>query len=172
LSYYSGMWVEGLRKAARTSVPVAGVLADIWTEHLLNVLLWYCRPVLTDLARILTLLNRPEHLLISPPSDWEKLLAWGERVLRRYKKQNPHQVCRICVTSLKITRTLSTHLLFHYCIFPVTYITYNLNSVTILIILTKRKSRTWIYDLSPCCVWHVFFLFTVVCTNFLKKIPS
>jgi hypothetical protein len=29
LSYYSGMWVEGLRKAARTSVPVAGVLADI-----------------------------------------------------------------------------------------------------------------------------------------------
>ncbi|PSN30987.1 hypothetical protein C0J52_24170 [Blattella germanica] len=38
------------------------------------------RPVLTDLARILMLLNRPEHLIESPPSDWEKLLAWGERV--------------------------------------------------------------------------------------------
>jgi hypothetical protein len=29
LSYYPGMWVEGLRKAAKTSVPVAGVLAYI-----------------------------------------------------------------------------------------------------------------------------------------------
>ncbi|KAJ9600822.1 hypothetical protein L9F63_001034, partial [Diploptera punctata] len=52
------------------------------------------RPVLTDLARILMLLNRPEHLIESPPSNWEKLLAWGERVLRRYKKQNPHQVAQ------------------------------------------------------------------------------
>ncbi|KAJ4444385.1 hypothetical protein ANN_06177 [Periplaneta americana] len=57
------------------------------------------RPVLTDLARILTLLNRPEHLIESPPSDWEKLLAWGERVLRRYKKQNPHQVAQAQLVS-------------------------------------------------------------------------
>lgn len=57
------------------------------------------RPVLTDLAWILTLLNRPEHLLMSPPSDWEKLLAWGERVLRRYKKQNPHQVTQAQLVS-------------------------------------------------------------------------
>ncbi|XP_021914670.1 uncharacterized protein LOC110827368 isoform X2 [Zootermopsis nevadensis] len=57
------------------------------------------RPVLTDLARILTLLNRPEHLIESPPADWEKLLAWGERVLRRYKKQNPHQVAQAQLVS-------------------------------------------------------------------------
>lgn len=52
---------------------------------------------------------------MSPPSDWEKLLAWGERVLRRYKKQNPHQVCRICVTDIIITPTLSAHLLSNCC---------------------------------------------------------
>jgi hypothetical protein len=67
------------------------------------------RPVLTDLARILTLLNRPDHLLETPPSDWEKLLAWGERVLRRYKKQNPHQVCRVYATDIIIIPTLSAH---------------------------------------------------------------
>jgi hypothetical protein len=94
----------------------------ILLENLSDVLLWYYRPVLTDLARILTLLNRPEHLLISPPSDWEKLLAWGERVLRRYKKQNPHQVCRICVTGMKIIPTQSTHLLSNCC-----NVTWNLN---------------------------------------------
>lgn len=74
-----------------------------------NLLIWYYRPVLTDLARILTLLNRPEHLLETPPSDWEKLLAWGERVLRRYKKQNPHQVCSIYAISIIIIPTLSAH---------------------------------------------------------------
>lgn len=76
---------------------------------LVNLLIWYSRPVLTDLARILTLLNRPEHLLETPPSDWEKLLAWGERVLRRYKKQNPHQVCRIYAIGIIIIPTPSAH---------------------------------------------------------------
>lgn len=50
------------------------------------------RPVLKDLSRILILLNRPEDRIGLPPADWETLLAWGERVLRRYKKQNPDQV--------------------------------------------------------------------------------
>lgn len=53
------------------------------------------RPVLKDLSRILILLNRPEDRIGLPPADWETLLAWGERVLRRYKKQNPDQVSAI-----------------------------------------------------------------------------
>ncbi|XP_067005279.2 uncharacterized protein T48 [Anabrus simplex] len=57
------------------------------------------RPVLRDLARILTLLNRSEDQILSPPVDWETLLAWGERVLRRYKKQNPHQVAQAQLVS-------------------------------------------------------------------------
>ncbi|KAK7788662.1 hypothetical protein R5R35_013085 [Gryllus longicercus] len=52
------------------------------------------RPVLKDLARILLLLNRSEENILIPPADWNTLLAWGERVLRRYKKQNPHQVAQ------------------------------------------------------------------------------
>ncbi|XP_050422192.1 uncharacterized protein LOC126834367 isoform X2 [Adelges cooleyi] len=46
------------------------------------------RPVLKDLSRILILLNK-EDCYINPPADWETLLAWGDRVLRRYKKQHP-----------------------------------------------------------------------------------
>ncbi|XP_075231041.1 FU domain-containing protein T48 [Lycorma delicatula] len=53
------------------------------------------KPVLKDLSRILILLNRREERIGSPPADWETLLAWGERVLRRYKKQNPHQVAQL-----------------------------------------------------------------------------
>ncbi|VVC35666.1 Hypothetical protein CINCED_3A018599 [Cinara cedri] len=46
------------------------------------------RPVLKDLSRILILLNK-EDCFLNPPSDWDILLAWGDRVLRRYKKQHP-----------------------------------------------------------------------------------
>ncbi|XP_050542961.1 uncharacterized protein LOC126906401 [Daktulosphaira vitifoliae] len=54
------------------------------------------RPVLKDLSRILILLNK-EDCFINPPPDWETLLSWGERVLKRYKKQYPiiiHQLNR------------------------------------------------------------------------------
>ncbi|XP_049851118.1 uncharacterized protein LOC126325294 isoform X1 [Schistocerca gregaria] len=57
------------------------------------------RPVLRDLARILILLNRQESQIRYPPKDWETLLSWGERVLRRYKKQNPHQVAQAQLVS-------------------------------------------------------------------------
>ncbi|XP_039289881.1 uncharacterized protein LOC111043807 isoform X2 [Nilaparvata lugens] len=53
------------------------------------------KPVLKDLSRILILLNRREERIVTPPADWETLLAWGERVLRRYKKQNPNQVAQL-----------------------------------------------------------------------------
>ncbi|XP_046660835.1 uncharacterized protein LOC124354433 isoform X2 [Homalodisca vitripennis] len=53
------------------------------------------KPVLKDLSRILILLNRREERLGPPPPDWETLLAWGERVLRRYKKHNPNQVAQL-----------------------------------------------------------------------------
>lgn len=53
------------------------------------------KPVLKDLSRILILLNRREDRIGAPPADWETLLAWGERVLRRYKKHNPHQVAQL-----------------------------------------------------------------------------
>lgn len=59
----------------------------------LRVCTCFRRPVLKDLSRILILLNRAEDRIGVPPADWETLLAWGERVLRRYKKQNPDQVC-------------------------------------------------------------------------------
>nr|CAD7393565.1 unnamed protein product [Timema cristinae] len=52
------------------------------------------RPVLMDLVRILTLLNTPVHSLGPPPEDWRVLFAWGDRVLSRYKRQNPHQVAQ------------------------------------------------------------------------------
>ncbi|CAB3363983.1 Hypothetical predicted protein [Cloeon dipterum] len=44
------------------------------------------RTVLRDLTRILTLLNRHETRLGPPPPDWDTLLDWAERSLRRYKK--------------------------------------------------------------------------------------
>ncbi|XP_059472569.1 uncharacterized protein LOC132194957 [Neocloeon triangulifer] len=44
------------------------------------------RTVLRDLTRILTLLNRKEARLGAPPPDWDTLLDWAERSLRRYKK--------------------------------------------------------------------------------------
>jgi hypothetical protein len=46
-------------------------------------------PVVRDLAKILILLNRPVQLnLISgPPHDWNRLLAWAELILDRYKPQ-------------------------------------------------------------------------------------
>uniref|UniRef100_A0A1B6DT35 TNFR-Cys domain-containing protein n=1 Tax=Clastoptera arizonana TaxID=38151 RepID=A0A1B6DT35_9HEMI len=53
------------------------------------------KPVLKDLSRILILLNRREERIGNPPADWETLLAWGERVLRRYKKHNPNQVAQL-----------------------------------------------------------------------------
>ncbi|GLG95288.1 Protein of unknown function [Gryllus bimaculatus] len=59
-----------------------------------GVLLGGVLPVLKDLARILLLLNRSEENILTPPADWNTLFAWGERVLRRYKKQNPHQVAQ------------------------------------------------------------------------------
>lgn len=62
-----------------------------------------CRPVLKDLSRILILLNRQEERIGPPPPDWETLLAWGERVLKRYKKHNPNQVIN-SVTAFGSTR--------------------------------------------------------------------
>lgn len=61
------------------------------------------RPVLKDLSRILILLNRQEERIGPPPPDWETLLAWGERVLKRYKKHNPNQVIN-SVTAFGSTR--------------------------------------------------------------------
>lgn len=46
------------------------------------------RPVLRDLCIILMLLNKPDEKILNPPQDWRKLLSWGERVLKRYKRQN------------------------------------------------------------------------------------
>lgn len=46
------------------------------------------RPVLRDLYVILVLLNKPEEKISTPPHDWKKLLSWGERVLKRYKRQH------------------------------------------------------------------------------------
>lgn len=55
------------------------------------------RPVLRDLSRILILLNRGPSCIQStvPPADWETLFAWGERVLSRYKSQNPLKVAQL-----------------------------------------------------------------------------
>ncbi|EEB12165.1 hypothetical protein Phum_PHUM160600 [Pediculus humanus corporis] len=46
------------------------------------------RPVLRDLYVILILLNKPEEKITNPPQDWRKLISWGERVLKRYKRQH------------------------------------------------------------------------------------
>lgn len=62
-----------------------------------------------DLSRILILLNRRDDTILFPPDDWRTLLGWGERVLRRYKKHNPQEVCRfyllfcivVCDSSIK-----------------------------------------------------------------------
>ncbi|XP_046386193.1 uncharacterized protein LOC124155976 isoform X2 [Ischnura elegans] len=46
------------------------------------------RAVLRDLCRILALLNQKDFQNMTLPTDWKKLLSWGERVLKRYKKQH------------------------------------------------------------------------------------
>lgn len=58
------------------------------TNHRRETAAYAYRPVLRDLYLILVLLNKPEEKIISPPPDWRKLLSWGERVLKRYKRQN------------------------------------------------------------------------------------
>lgn len=45
------------------------------------------RPIVSDLAKILILLNRPPELIAMPPSDWNRLYIWAKRVLERYKPQ-------------------------------------------------------------------------------------
>jgi hypothetical protein len=44
-------------------------------------------PVVRDLAKILILLNRPVQLISGPPHDWNRLSAWAELILDRYKPQ-------------------------------------------------------------------------------------
>ncbi|XP_015609160.1 uncharacterized protein LOC107274482 isoform X2 [Cephus cinctus] len=46
------------------------------------------RPVLRDLARILVLVNKRDDEIPVPPEDWQRLLAWAERLLRRYKRHS------------------------------------------------------------------------------------
>ncbi|KAG8222512.1 hypothetical protein J437_LFUL004548 [Ladona fulva] len=46
------------------------------------------RVVLKDLCQILSLLNHKDLQTMSIPEDWKKLFSWGERVLKRYKKQH------------------------------------------------------------------------------------
>lgn len=50
------------------------------------------RPVLRDLARILVLVNRRDDEIPVPPDDWQRLLAWAERLLRRYKRHSSPEV--------------------------------------------------------------------------------
>ncbi|XP_043209860.1 uncharacterized protein LOC122374880 isoform X2 [Amphibalanus amphitrite] len=45
------------------------------------------RSILRDLSRILTLLNRKEEQIRTVPADWQRLLGWAERLLKRYKRQ-------------------------------------------------------------------------------------
>ncbi|XP_037094174.1 uncharacterized protein LOC119114051 [Pollicipes pollicipes] len=45
------------------------------------------RSILRDLSRILTLLNRKEEQICTVPADWQRLLGWAERLLKRYKRQ-------------------------------------------------------------------------------------
>lgn len=58
------------------------------TNHRRETAAYAYRPVLRDLYLILVLLNKSEEKILSPPPDWRKLLSWGERVLKRYKRQN------------------------------------------------------------------------------------
>ncbi|XP_071444178.1 uncharacterized protein T48 [Hetaerina americana] len=55
------------------------------------------RVVLRDLCRILALLNQKDFQNMTIPTDWKKLLSWGERVLKRYKKQH----CLVATTLVK-----------------------------------------------------------------------
>lgn len=84
-----------------------------------------CRPVLKDLSRILILLNRPEDNIGLPPADWETLLAWGERVLRRYKKQNPNQV--------------STRNMYYVLVIVIVYIVLCIYIILYIYIIVRRK---------------------------------
>lgn len=45
------------------------------------------RPIVRDLARVLILLNRPMELIPAAPHDWNRLFAWSEQVLERYRPQ-------------------------------------------------------------------------------------
>lgn len=53
------------------------------------------RPVLRDLARILVLINRRDDEIPRPPDDWQRLLSWAERLLRRYKRHTSPQVAQL-----------------------------------------------------------------------------
>ncbi|XP_046588350.1 uncharacterized protein LOC107221949 [Neodiprion lecontei] len=53
------------------------------------------RPVLRDLARILVLVNRRDDEIPFPPDDWQRLLAWAERLLRRYKRHSSPEVAQL-----------------------------------------------------------------------------
>ncbi|XP_034949155.1 uncharacterized protein T48 [Chelonus insularis] len=53
------------------------------------------RPVLRDLARILVLVNRSDDDIYLPPDDWQRLLSWAERLLRRYKKHTSPEVAQL-----------------------------------------------------------------------------
>ncbi|XP_012271742.1 uncharacterized protein LOC105695065 [Orussus abietinus] len=53
------------------------------------------RPVLRDLARILVLVNRRDEEIAVPPEDWQRLLAWAERLLRRYKRHSSPEVAQL-----------------------------------------------------------------------------
>lgn len=48
--------------------------------------------MLRDLARILVLVNRRDEEIAVPPDDWQRLLAWAERLLRRYKRHSSPEV--------------------------------------------------------------------------------
>ena len=56
------------------------------------------RPVLRDLARILVLVNKKDEEILMPPQDWQRLLAWAERLLRRYKKHSSPEVSFIALS--------------------------------------------------------------------------
>lgn len=53
------------------------------------------RPVLRDLARILVLVNRRDDEIPIPPEDWQRLLSWAERLLRRYKRHSSPEVAQL-----------------------------------------------------------------------------
>lgn len=50
------------------------------------------RPIVRDLAKILILLNRPIELIPAAPHDWNRLYAWSEQALERYKPQVGHLI--------------------------------------------------------------------------------
>jgi hypothetical protein len=76
---------------------------------------------LRDLSRILTLLNRSEARLGAPPPDWDTLLDWAERSLRRYKKsvgsEGAGGGCSSGATSSSASSTpTSSHALNHHTV--------------------------------------------------------